>query len=119
LRSETEAGRESEREAKPKSGLSAEARAAQALLAGARAENFALQLGSVRSRQEANVEWARLRRSHADILGALQLTVLEADLGNRGTYYRLRAGPIASQGSARRLCNSLVDRKVACIVVQP
>jgi cell division septation protein DedD len=106
-------------EAKPKSGLSAEARAAKALLAGARTDNFALQLGSVRSRQEANVEWERLRRSHADILGGLQLTVLEADLGNRGTYYRLRAGPIASQGSARRLCNSLVDRKVACIVVQP
>lgn len=114
----SEAG-ESEVESKPKSGLSAEARAAKALLAGARADNFALQLGSVRSRQEANVEWARLKRSHADILGGLQLTVLEADLGNRGTYYRLRAGPIASQSSARHLCNSLVDRKVACIVVQP
>lgn len=106
-------------ESQPKSGLSAEARAAKAMLAGARADDFAIQLGSVRSRQEAQVEWERLRRSHADILGGLQLTVLEADLGNRGTYYRLRAGPVTSQGSARHLCNSLVDRKVACIVVQP
>ena len=104
---------------KPDSGLSAEARVAESLLMGARAENFAIQLGSVRSRQEASVEWERLRRSHADVLGGLKLTVLEADLGNRGTYYRLRAGPITSQVSAQRLCSSLVDRKVACIVVQP
>ena len=103
----------------PGPGLSAEARAAQSLLTSARADDFAIQLGSVRSRQEANVEWNRLRRSHADILGDLQLTVLEADLGHRGTFYRLRAGPITSQVSARHLCNSLVDRKVACIVVQP
>jgi SPOR domain len=118
-RSRPESEPESGPKSAPKSGLSAEARAAESLLMGARAENFAIQLGSVRSRQEASVEWERLKRSHADILGGLQLTVLEADLGNRGTYYRLRAGPITSQGSARHLCSSLVDRKVACIVVQP
>jgi hypothetical protein len=121
LRPEPEAGSEAGLGSRsgPKARLSAEARAAESLLMGARADNFAIQLGSVRSRQEANVEWERLRRSHADILGGLQLTVLEAELGNRGTYYRLRAGPIASRGSARHLCSSLVDRKVACIVVQP
>jgi SPOR domain len=118
-RSRPDSEPESGPKSKPNSGLSAEARIAKSLLMGVRAENFAIQLGSVRSRQEANVEWERLRRSHADILGGLQLTVLEADLGNRGTYYRLQAGPITSQGSARHLCSSLVDRKVACIVVQP
>lgn len=105
----------------PASGsrLSAEARMAQTLLMGTQTESYAIQLGSVRSRQEANIEWERLKRSHADILGGLRLTVLEADLGNRGTFYRLRAGPITGQASARRLCDSLVDRKVDCIVVQP
>jgi hypothetical protein len=98
-------------------GLSAEARVAQSLLMGSAADEYAIQLGSVRSRQEANVEWERLRQSHADILGGLRPMVLEADLGQRGMYYRLRAGPITSQNSARQLCNSLVDRKVACIVV--
>lgn len=101
----------------PPSGLSAEARDAQSLLMGAAADGYAIQLGSVRSRQEANVEWERLRRSHTDILGGLRPTVLEADLGQRGMYFRLRAGPITSQNSARQLCNSLVDRKVPCIVV--
>lgn len=101
----------------PQPGLSAEARAAQSLLMGTAAGDYAIQLASVRSRQEASREWERLRRSHADILGNLQLTVLEADLGQRGKYYRLRAGPITNQNSARQACKSLVDRKVACIVV--
>lgn len=100
-----------------KSGLSAEARAAKDLLMGTAAGDYAVQLASVRSRQEANREWERLRRRHSDILGSLQLTVLEADLGQRGKYYRLRAGPITNQNSARRVCDSLVDRKVTCIVV--
>lgn len=101
----------------PRPNLSAEARAAQALLMGTESGGYALQLGSVRSRQEANVEWERLRKNHADILGGLRPTILEADLGQRGMFYRLQAGPIMSQKSARQLCSSLVDRKVACIVV--
>jgi cell division septation protein DedD len=99
-------------------GLSAEARVAQSLLMGTVADGYAIQLGSVRSRQEANVEWERLRRNHGDILGGLRPQVVEADLGQRGMFYRLQAGPITSQTSARQLCTSLVDRKVACIVVQ-
>lgn len=108
----------------PTTGLSAPARAAQSLLMGTNADvgtkaaGYAIQLGSFRSRQEANVEWERLRRTHSDLLGSLRPTVLEADLGQRGTYYRLRAGPIAGQNSTRQVCHSLVDRKVACIVVQ-
>ena len=102
----------------PRAGLSAEARAAQALLMGAEAGGYALQLGSVRSHQEANVEWERLKSDHADILGGLRPTVLKADLGQRGVYYRLQAGPVTSQKFARQLCSSLADRKVACIVVQ-
>lgn len=99
------------------SGLSAEARVAQSLLMGSTAGEYAIQLASVRSRQEADREWKRLRRSHADILSSLQLTVLEADLGQRGKYYRLRAGPITNEDSARQTCKFLVDRKVTCIVV--
>jgi hypothetical protein len=45
--------------------------------------------------------------------------VARADLGDRGTFYRLRAGPIADEAKARAICDSLAGRGASCIIVQP
>ena len=44
----------------------------------------------------------------------------KAELGPaRGVFYRLRAGPLADEAAARRLCARLSKRKVGCLIIKP
>ena len=79
---------------------------------------FQLQLLSSRSADDAKGAWARLRDKNADLLGSLSPSVARANLDDRGTFYRLRAGPIASETKARSICDSLAARRVSCLVVR-
>ena len=78
-----------------------------------------IQLAAVRSVERATTEWSRLRRKHADLLKGLSLTVTKADLGPvKGIFYRLRAGPVAAESTAKALCAQLARRKIGCLVVR-
>jgi hypothetical protein len=79
---------------------------------------FQLQLLSSRSAEDAKGAWARLRDKNTDLLGSLAPSVARVNLDNRGTFYRLRAGPIASETKARSICDSLSGRGVSCLVVR-
>lgn len=86
----------------------------------ARAGAFQVQLGALRSQEQAESEWTKLRRSQSDLLGELELSVARADLGEaKGIFYRMRAGPFADEAAARALCNKLAERKIGCLVVRP
>ena len=76
-----------------------------------------IQLGSVRSDAEAHTEWKRLQGRHADVLGGLSLTVTRADLGEKGVYYRLQAGPV-DESRARGICAHLQSQNVGCQLVR-
>lgn len=81
-------------------------------------KGFQLQLLSSRSADEAKGAWARLMDKNGDLLGPLSPSVARANLGDRGTFYRLRAGPVASESKARSICDSLSARGVSCLVVR-
>jgi len=83
------------------------------------AKSFQVQLAAVRDEAAAVKEWNRLKSRNAELLGSLRLNVVRADLGSRGIFYRLRAGPIATQAAASQLCQSLAKAKVGCLVVRP
>ncbi len=80
---------------------------------------YRLQLGSVRTPSAAKAEWERLRREQGDLLGSLGFTAERADLGQRGIFYRIQAGPIADAATAERQCTELKHRGVECILVKP
>ena len=81
---------------------------------------FRVQLAAVRSPEQARGEWERLRRRNGDLLGKLRLFITKTDLGPvKGIYFRLRAGPLASEVKAKALCASLAERKVSCLVIRP
>jgi hypothetical protein len=42
-----------------------------------------------------------------------------ADLGSKGVFFRLRAGPLASESAAKKICAELTKRKVGCLVIKP
>ncbi|HEY4135220.1 MAG TPA: SPOR domain-containing protein [Alphaproteobacteria bacterium] len=73
-----------------------------------------VQLGAVRTSDAAQKEWARLQGANKDLLGGMSMNVVTADLGARGVYYRIQAGPAAD---AADLCAKLKARNVGCIVV--
>ena len=80
---------------------------------------YRLQVGAVRSPEAVAPEWNRLKRAQADLLGQLGMQSVRADLGERGVFYRIEAGPIADQAAAAHICTELKERKVGCILVRP
>jgi hypothetical protein len=80
---------------------------------------YSVQLAAVRVESAARGEWRRLRERHAELLGNLSLNVVRADLGPKGIFYRLRAGPLADKATARALCQVLAKKKVGCLVIPP
>ncbi len=87
--------------------------------AAAPAGGWRLQVGAVRTPEAVAPEWNRLKRAQADLLGPLGMQSVRADLGERGVFYRIEAGPIADQAAAAHICTELKERKVGCILVRP
>lgn len=80
---------------------------------------YRLQLGALKTEEAAKSEWQKLQRQNSDVLGKLSVSVARVDLGAKGTYYRLQAGPIADEAKAAQDCAALKSRKIACILVKP
>ncbi len=77
-----------------------------------------VRLASMRSPEAARVEWARLKRTNPDLLGNLKANAVRTDLGERGIYYRIEAGPLPDAAAAERLCRELKQRKLGCILAR-
>lgn len=76
-----------------------------------------IQIAATKDEASARAEFARLQKAHADLLGNLSATVVKADLGDKGTFYRIQAGPIADKAQADKLCSQLKPLGIGCIVV--
>jgi cell division septation protein DedD len=80
---------------------------------------YRLQLGAVRTPAAAKDEFERLKRLNSDVLGKLGYTAERVDLGERGIFYRIQAGPLADAALAERDCSALNRRGVRCLLVKP
>jgi cell division septation protein DedD len=83
------------------------------------ARAFKIQLGAVRSEAAARSEWSRLQKQHQPVLGRLALNVERADLGTKGVYFRIQAGPFADRAAADAACQELTKQKVPCLPIRP
>ncbi len=86
---------------------------------GAAVAGFRLQLGALRTEESAKQEWMKLKKAQGDLLGGLNAAWPRADLGERGVYYRIQAGPVGDATTAERICGELKRRNVGCILVRP
>ena len=82
-------------------------------------KNYQVQLAAVRSTATAQSEWQRMQKKFPAQLDGLQLNVVKADLGKKGVFYRLRAGPVADANAAKAICDALKAKKAGCLVVRP
>lgn len=79
---------------------------------------FRVQLAAYRTSEAAARSWRAIQGRHKDLLGRLNPIIQKADLGKKGLYFRLQAGPLASRAEASALCAKLKKRKVGCLVVK-
>ncbi|TAK98789.1 MAG: SPOR domain-containing protein [Rhodospirillaceae bacterium] len=78
-----------------------------------------IQLASARSADAAMGEWKRINGKNSDLLTGLTPSVVQAEVPDKGTYFRLRAGPLADKPAAESLCGALAARNISCLVVRP
>jgi cell division septation protein DedD len=81
--------------------------------AAAQGGGYVLQIGSYPSESEANASWQTYKQAHASVSGYAP-DVKSADLGKRGTWYRLRVGPFASLAEANAACAKLKAQGASC-----
>jgi len=82
-------------------------------------KSYQVQLAAVRSTASAEAEWKRMQKKFPSQLSKLSLNVVKADLGKKGIFYRLRAGPVADAAAAKVICSALKAKKAGCLIVRP
>lgn len=77
-----------------------------------------IQVASVKSEDVAKSTWARLQSAHGDVMANLRMQAQRVDLGDKGVWYRVQAGPL-DEKQAQSVCNTLRSRKADCVTVPP
>lgn len=80
---------------------------------------FRIQLATLPDPESAVEIWRSLQTAHPKILGSKQMILLDLDLGYRGLFHRLEAGPFETLTAAWEACIALVRRRQGCVVSQP
>mgnify|MGYP001189150271 CR=1 FL=1 len=68
---------------------------------------YVVQIASHRREVDALAEFDRLQSQHPNVVGDYQVLIKRADLGERGVYFRLRIGLVATKEEAVRLCAAI------------
>jgi cell division septation protein DedD len=77
---------------------------------------FVLQIGAYKSQADAEGAWKTYKAKHAALLSGYSDDVQQADLGEKGTWYRLRIGGLSDKEVATALCDRLKADGGACIL---
>jgi hypothetical protein len=65
---------------------------------------------------DARSYWLRLRFTRADLFSGHKVEFMPVDMGDRGTFYRVDAGPFTDVADAVRFCGELRAARVDCAV---
>ncbi|MTJ80390.1 MAG: SPOR domain-containing protein [Telmatospirillum sp.] len=79
--------------------------------------HWLVQLGALKSENDAKAEWQRVKNANKDVLGDYSANIMRVDLGDKGIFWRLRAGPM-DEGQARTICSNLAKRSQGCILAK-
>jgi len=75
---------------------------------------YVLQIGAYKSEADAAAAWRTYHGKHASLLSGYSQDVKKVDLGEKGTWYRLRVGSFADKDAAKALCTKLTADGGAC-----
>jgi SPOR domain len=77
---------------------------------------YVAQLAALQSEAATDQAWRRLSSRAPQLFARVHLDVERADLGQRGIYYRVRAGYFADRANAARFCERIRQMGQDCIV---
>ncbi len=77
---------------------------------------YVAQLAALQSEAAVDPAWRRLSSRAPELFAPAQLDVERADLGQRGIYYRVRAGYFADRTQAARFCERIRQMGQDCYV---
>lgn len=77
---------------------------------------YVVQLFALKDEAAARASWTKIMKSHSAILGGHALDIEKADLGEKGTRYRVRAAGFATKSAAASACTSLKAAGQDCMV---
>jgi cell division septation protein DedD len=77
-----------------------------------------VQIASVKNEDVAKSTFARLQSAHGDVMGNLRMQAVRVDLGDKGIWYRVQAGPL-DEKQAHNVCATLKTRRADCVAVPP
>jgi len=85
---------------------------------GERRGDYAVQVAALREERAARATWQRVQNAHVEVLGDLRLLLQQAELEDRGRFWRVRGGPFASRDAAEAACARLKAEGQGCFVVE-
>jgi hypothetical protein len=77
---------------------------------------YVAQLAALQSEAATEAAWRRYASRAPDLFRDARLDIERADLGQRGIYYRVRAGYFADRANATRFCERIRQMGQDCIV---
>jgi hypothetical protein len=77
---------------------------------------YVAQLAALQSEAAVDQAWRRLASRAPQLFASAHLDIQRADLGQRGIYYRVRAGYFADRDNASRFCERIRQMGQDCIV---
>lgn len=83
------------------------------------AGGYAVQLAAVPEKADIADEWKRFSRRYPQLKGLRLLPAQSVAVAGKGTFYRVLAGPLASQAEAAALCTKLRAAGANCRVARP
>lgn len=78
---------------------------------------YGVHIASYRTQDHAIQGWRTMQDLLPGVLGPLEARVEPADLGERGVYLRLKAGPFTTPEAAQSACRSLSESAIYCQVM--
>jgi cell division septation protein DedD len=103
---------------KPAAKPAAQQTAAATPQAAAGPVKYVVQVGSKKNQTEALASFADMQQKYPTLLANYRPIVQKADLGTKGTWYRLRIGPITEKSAASKLCSQLKSQGLSdCLVM--
>jgi hypothetical protein len=78
---------------------------------------FKVQLASLRSKKEAQKEWEKVKKNHAQLAMKYNYTIEQKQLSN-GTFYRLQLTGINTDKEANSVCKALYGSRKNCLIVK-
>jgi cell division protein FtsN len=96
--------------------LAAAAPSAPVSAPAASSGGFVLQIGAYKSQADADTAWKTYKGRHAALLSGYSNNVQQVDLGEKGTWYRLRIGGLSDREVATALCDRLKADGGACML---